>query len=312
MRIRREAITLVAVALVVALVVPGAAQANTVGKAASNFTLQTHDGKKLTLSSLKGKRGVVLVFFATWCPPCMAEVPHVKKFVESTRDRNVLVYGINIRQPKRVVQRFVRDRAVNYGILLDSDANVAKAYGVTGIPTIIGIDAEGLVRYRAHSLPRKAEALIKTLTAPLAKAEHQKPKKGPTDMAKAKKEPRDYVRDGVSFISKGTLQKWMKAKDKPLVIDVLSAASYKTGHIKGAINIPLSELKQRAAELDKNRKTVVYCANYRCGASTAAAKLLAGLGFRDVHDYKGGIQEWRQAGVPVEGGPKKLAPLPAS
>ena len=114
MRVRRKAITLVAVALVVALVVSDAARANTVGKAASNFTLQTHDGKELTLSRLKGKRGVVLVFFATWCPPCMAEVPHVKKFVESSRNMDVLVYGINIRQPKRVVQRFVRDRAVNY------------------------------------------------------------------------------------------------------------------------------------------------------------------------------------------------------
>lgn len=145
-------------------------QTSSVGEVATDFTLQTHDGKELTLSSLKGKRGVVLVFFATWCPPCMAEVPHVKQFVESTRDRNVLVYGVNLQQPKRVVESFVRDREVNYRILLDSDGKVAKAYGVKGIPTIIGIDANGEVQYRAHALPSDAEALIKALTAPLEKS----------------------------------------------------------------------------------------------------------------------------------------------
>ena len=158
----------IALAIVGALLaaVPSA-RANTVGKPASDFTLKTHDGKSLTLSKLKGKRGAVLVFFATWCPSCMAEVPQVKKLVEATRDKKVLVYGVNFRQSQRIVAKFVRDKAVNYRILLDSDGKVTKAYGVSGIPTVLGIDAAGIVRYRAHAIPKDHDAFTKLLTKPL-------------------------------------------------------------------------------------------------------------------------------------------------
>ena len=166
MRAKRTTVLLVAALLLAA---SPAAQANTIGKPASDFTLKTHDGKSLTLSKLKGKRGAVLVFFATWCPPCMAEVPQVKKFVNAARGKNVLVYGVNIRQPERVVLKFVRDRTVNYRILLDRDAKVARAYGIRGIPTILGIDADGIVRHRAHAIPKDHDAFIRLLTKPLEK-----------------------------------------------------------------------------------------------------------------------------------------------
>ena len=162
---------LLALAVLAGSALSYSAQANTVGKAASDFTLETHDGKKFTLSKLEGERGVVLVFFATWCPPCMAEVPHVKQFVELSKDRKVLVYGVNIQQSKRIVERFVKDRKINYRVLMDSQAKVAQAYGVTGIPTIIGIDGDGIVQYREHGLPKDSEAFIKSLTASLPKEE---------------------------------------------------------------------------------------------------------------------------------------------
>jgi peroxiredoxin len=169
MRAKKATALVMAGVLLAQLVAFPAARANTVGKPASDFTLKTHDGKSLTLSRLKGKRGAVLVFFATWCPACMAEVPQVKKFVAASRGKKVLVYGVNFRQPQRIVLKFVRDKAVNYRILLDSDGKVAKTYGVRGIPTIIGIDADGVVRYRAHALPKDHDAFIKLLTKPVAR-----------------------------------------------------------------------------------------------------------------------------------------------
>jgi rhodanese-related sulfurtransferase len=102
----------------------------------------------------------------------------------------------------------------------------------------------------------------------------------------------DHVTDGVSFIGIDTLKKLQADKNPPVVIDVLPKEYYDKAHIDGAINIPLNELEAKAAELDKNKKIVVYCASYTCHASTAAAKILTKLGFKDVHDYKGGIKEW--------------------
>ena len=297
MNIKRMAIALMATLLLI-LPLATVAQGNTVGKAATDFTLKTHDGKSLTLSKLEGKRGVVLVFFATWCPSCMAEVPRVKNFVNLSKDKNILVYGVNIQQSRRIVNKFIKDRKVNYRILLDSDAKVTKAYKVTGIPTVIGIDGQGIVRYRAHAIPRKPKAFIEMLTSGLPKTVTPIAAK-PVAVTDAKVDGDSHGHDDVQFVSKETLQEWLKGDPRPLVIDVLSPESYAKAHVKGAINIPLSQLKNRAATLDKERRTVVYCASYECSASTEAAKLLGSLGFTDVFDYKGGIKEWTEAGLAV-------------
>ena len=70
-------------------------------------------------------------------------------------------------QSDRIVAKFVRDKKVNYRILLDADGKTAKAYDVSGIPLILGIDGAGVVRYRDHVIPKDGDAFIKLLTAPL-------------------------------------------------------------------------------------------------------------------------------------------------
>ena len=231
----------------------------------------------------------------------MAEVPKVKKFVNVSKGKDVLVYGVNIEQPQRIVDRFVKEHKVNYRILLDRDGKASRAYGITGIPTVIGIDADGVVRYRAHAMPRDAKAFIRTMVAPLTRNKEKEKAEPQASGQNKETNDRDYVRDDVRFISKETLVRWTAGAEKPLIIDVLPPQSYNRVHIKGATNIPLAELRDRSAELDKDRKIVVYCASYQCHASTEAAKLLNSLGFKDVSDYKGGIKEWTEAGLTVAG-----------
>ncbi|MBN2711401.1 MAG: TlpA family protein disulfide reductase [Planctomycetes bacterium] len=139
------------------------AAAPQVGEKAPDFELKTNDGKTLKLSNLNGKRGAVLVFFATWCPSCMAEVPEVKKFVEESKDKNILVYGVNVRQSKEVVDKFVKDKEVNYRVLLDVDGAVAYTYGLIGIPYIVGVNGKGEITYLGHVLPKDRDKFIKDL-----------------------------------------------------------------------------------------------------------------------------------------------------
>ena len=147
---------------------------------APDFTLETHDGKSLTLSRLKGKRAVILDFGTTTCPYCMQAIPHVKKFVERNRDKNVLLYMVNYKQSKRVVEKLVKDKALNYRVLLDSDGRVTAFYGITGFPTIVFIDADGIIRYASHAMPQNEEKLVEILTAPLEKEETPTEKKEPS------------------------------------------------------------------------------------------------------------------------------------
>jgi rhodanese-related sulfurtransferase len=88
---------------------------------------------------------------------------------------------------------------------------------------------------------------------------------------------------------------------KMLVVNVLAPPAYDIIHIKGSIPIPLSELKNgRWRELDKGKEIVVHCSSYSCDASREAADFLESKGF-NVRAYEGGIREWAEAGLPMEG-----------
>ena len=85
-----------------------------------------------------------------------------------------------------------------------------------------------------------------------------------------------------------------------LLLDVREPAEFSSGHLPKAINVPLSQLAGRGGELGKyaGRPVVVYC--QAGGRSRRAAGALSKLGFKDVHNLAGGIQAWKQAGLPVE------------
>ncbi len=138
-----------------------------VGDPAVEIHLPTHDGKTMTLSKFEGHRGVVLVFFSVNCPACLAKVPEVKAFVEQAREKNVVVFGVNLGDPKSVVDEFVGYFDTNYRILLDPLNTAGIAYDIYAIPHIVAIDADGIVRYRQTDLPRDREGLIAELTASL-------------------------------------------------------------------------------------------------------------------------------------------------
>ncbi len=78
-------------------------------------------------------------------------------------------------------------------------------------------------------------------------------------------------------------------------------AAYETIHIKDSISIPRSQLEAgRWKELDKSKEIVVHCTSYTCSSSTKAAEFLEKRGF-NVRAYIGGIKEWAEAGLPMEG-----------
>lgn len=111
----------------------------------------------------------------------------------------------------------------------------------------------------------------------------------------------------VKFITLDEFKKLIEANDGLVIVDVLGPESYKNSHVKGAINIPLAELgEQKNLEMLKAYKTiVVYCAHSKCHASVKAAELLMRSGFANVLDFKGGIKEWSESGMPVESGIKE-------
>jgi cytochrome c biogenesis protein CcmG/thiol:disulfide interchange protein DsbE len=123
-----------------------ASESNIINKQAPAFSLLDLNGSKVSLSDFKGKV-VILDFWATWCPPCVKEIPHFIELYKEYKDQGLAIIGISVdRQGVGIVKAFNQKFKINYPIVM-TDSQVVKAYGnITGIPTTFVIDPTGKIR----------------------------------------------------------------------------------------------------------------------------------------------------------------------
>ena len=86
-------------------------------------------------------------------------------------------------------------------------------------------------------------------------------------------------------------------------VDVRPREAYKQGHIKGAVNVPLSEIERSVKSIPRSQNLVLYCDGFGCKSSSAAASILIKSGFKKglVRVFPGGFSQWKEAGYPIEG-----------
>jgi cytochrome c biogenesis protein CcmG, thiol:disulfide interchange protein DsbE len=116
------------------------------GFLAPDFTLQTTTGDTIQLSALHG-RPVIINFWATWCPPCRAEMPTFEQVWQDYKGQNLMILALDQGETVATIERF--ERAVvdmAFPILLDSTTEVGTQYGVRALPTTYFIDAEGRIQ----------------------------------------------------------------------------------------------------------------------------------------------------------------------
>lgn len=103
---------------------------------------------------------------------------------------------------------------------------------------------------------------------------------------------------GVKEITYEQFQKIRDSGEKYVLVDALSWESYEKGHIEGAISFPYNTIDRKTARkhLRKKDNIIVYCGGFKCSASTKAAHRLQALGYKNVVDYKGGLEEWQAKG----------------
>lgn len=107
------------------------------------WTLKDLQGKSVSLADFKGKV-VVLDIWATWCPPCRAEIPHFVELKNEWKDKGVTIVGLSVDSTGAAdVAKFAKEHDMNYPIVMD-DGTTASAYGADqGIPTTVVIDKKG-------------------------------------------------------------------------------------------------------------------------------------------------------------------------
>lgn len=160
---RRDRETLIAVVALVllALTVPatrgiarptrtvaalGADEAARTAAGARDFTIKGLDGQDVSLSDYQGKV-VVINFWATWCPPCVREIPRLVRVAERYDDAGLVMLGINTTFQDDVprVRQFVQDQAISYPVLLDVDGAASDRYPSRLMPTTYLIGRDGKI-----------------------------------------------------------------------------------------------------------------------------------------------------------------------
>jgi peroxiredoxin len=112
---------------------------------ARDFTLQTLDGETVSLSDLRGQ-WTLLNFWATWCAPCIKEMPYLNQLAA---EREMQVLGVNFNEGEEVVRPFVNEHGISFPILMQPDDITLLVYGVRGLPRTFVIAPDGTI---AHTI----------------------------------------------------------------------------------------------------------------------------------------------------------------
>ena len=125
-----------------------------VGDTAPDFKLKNLSAETVQLSDLAG-RGVVLNFWATWCPPCRREMPLLDDLQKTYGDKGLSVIGLNISESPARVKTYVDSVGVSYPIWVDAPSGtpgfdrtqmIFSSYGAVGLPTTLFIDRKGVIQ----------------------------------------------------------------------------------------------------------------------------------------------------------------------
>jgi len=124
-----------------------ARKALTAGSVFPEFTAKSLDGAEVSLAQFRGKV-VLLDFWATWCPPCVFEMPRLKALHEKYREKGFVIVGISLDESESALRNFIKQHSIAWVQLFDGkgwETALAEKFGIDSVPTMYLLDAEGKI-----------------------------------------------------------------------------------------------------------------------------------------------------------------------
>ncbi len=135
------------------------------GTQAPDFILPSAaNSAPVSLSTLDQQAPVLLIFWASWCPSCVEEIPQLKTIYQKYPKNKLQLVAINVQESQKDVQRFIKDNAIPYTVLLDQDGAVAARYDVAGLPASVLLAKGGEILYYGFSLPAPLDSWLEPRT----------------------------------------------------------------------------------------------------------------------------------------------------
>lgn len=117
-----------------------------IGALAPSFSLASFDGRQISLNDLRGVP-IVVNFWATWCGPCVQEMPQLEQVYEEYQRDGLRILAVNMGETRAEVVRWAGEYDLTYDLLLDEDQAVREAYQVFGPPSTYVISPEGVITH---------------------------------------------------------------------------------------------------------------------------------------------------------------------
>jgi thiol-disulfide isomerase/thioredoxin len=162
-RLKAAALCIIAAGLLLQAL-PAAADDLAAGKAAPDFTFTLSDGRTVKLSDYRGKP-VVLHFWASWCGPCVRELPLISALESRSQDLTTL--AVNCAETDQEAASFLRNKKLTLNVVMDRTMRISELYRIDAIPQTFMIDGEGIIRskrvgaYSQRDLNRDIASLLR-------------------------------------------------------------------------------------------------------------------------------------------------------
>ena len=117
------------------------------GDIAPEFEAKQLDGSTFRLADYRGKKAVLIDFWATWCPPCVDEIPTIKRIAETYRNQGLEVVGVSLDREEKALRDFIKREKLGYVQVFEKEKTraISKSYGVWGIPSVFLVDKNGVI-----------------------------------------------------------------------------------------------------------------------------------------------------------------------
>ncbi len=131
-----------------------------VGKPAPDFTLPVVGGGQMNFTQLRGDKGAIILFWATWCPHCRRELNNLKIHQEVIEGNGTRIVLVDTGEDEETIQEYLQKNKIDMTVLMDKDSAVAENYHILGVPTFYLVDKTGIVREIQHGLPEDLKAMF--------------------------------------------------------------------------------------------------------------------------------------------------------
>ncbi|GBE13087.1 sporulation thiol-disulfide oxidoreductase A precursor [bacterium BMS3Bbin14] len=144
--------------LALILVLPTASFAQRVGSKLKPFAAtKTMAGNTINMQEMIGTKPIMLVFWASWCPNCLHEVPRINQLKKIYGKKGMEFIGINVGRNDSETRAalFIKKTGMTYPVVFDRDLKIIRQYMIIAVPTVIVADRKGIIVYRGHGIPEE-------------------------------------------------------------------------------------------------------------------------------------------------------------